>query len=62
MPSLCEPGSYFSSDRPTDHRLLDRKLVDDIVYEVDCKMVTVKKGVDVDIGLFRSGNQMPPVP
>lgn len=26
------------------------KLVDDIVYEVDCQMVTVKKGADVDIG------------
>jgi hypothetical protein len=24
--------------------------VDDIAYEVDCKMVQMKKGVDVDIG------------
>jgi hypothetical protein len=27
------------------------KLVDNIVYEVDCAMVTVKEGADVDIGL-----------
>ncbi|KAJ1670472.1 hypothetical protein EV182_008186 [Spiromyces aspiralis] len=26
------------------------KLVDDIAYEVDCKMVQIKEGVDVDIG------------
>ncbi|KAI0284229.1 translationally controlled tumor-associated [Russula aff. rugulosa BPL654] len=26
------------------------KEVDDIVYEVDCQLVTVKKGADVDIG------------
>jgi len=26
------------------------KLVDDIVYEVDCQLVTVKQGADVDIG------------
>lgn len=26
------------------------KLVDDIAYEVDCAMITVKKGADVDIG------------
>ncbi len=30
---------------------LKSKLVDDIVYEVDCQMVTVKEGADVDIGL-----------
>jgi Translationally controlled tumour protein len=27
-----------------------RKLVDDIVYEVDCQVITVKPGADVDIG------------
>jgi len=27
-----------------------RKLVDDIVYEVDCAMINIKKGADVDIG------------
>jgi len=26
------------------------KLVDDIVYEVDCAMINIKKGADVDIG------------
>lgn len=30
--------------------LLCRKPVDDIVYEVDCAMVVVKAGADVDIG------------
>ncbi|KAI9325693.1 translationally controlled tumor protein [Zopfochytrium polystomum] len=24
--------------------------IDDVLYEVDCKMVTIRKGVDVDIG------------
>lgn len=28
----------------------DRKLVDDIVYEVNCQLITVKAGADVDIG------------
>lgn len=27
-----------------------RKLVDDVVYEVDCAMITVGPGADVDIG------------
>jgi len=27
-----------------------RKLVDDIVYEVECSLITVKAGADVDIG------------
>ena len=26
------------------------KVVDDIVYEVDCQLITVKEGADVDIG------------
>jgi len=30
---------------------LYRKLVDDIVYEVDCQMIMVKGGADVDIGM-----------
>ena len=30
---------------------LRSKLVDDVVYEVDCALITVKEG-DVDIGLF----------
>ncbi|RVD87579.1 uncharacterized protein DFL_001804 [Arthrobotrys flagrans] len=28
----------------------DFKVIDDIAYEVDCKMITVKQGADVDIG------------
>lgn len=30
------------------------KLVDDIVYEVECQTVTVKPGADVDIGAPRT--------
>lgn len=33
---------------PTDR--LNSKEVDDIVYEVNCSMITVKAGADVDIG------------
>jgi len=28
------------------------KIVDDIVYEVDCQLIQVKKGADIDIGWF----------
>ena len=35
----------------------DLKLVDDIVYEVDCQMVQVKKGADVDIGANASAEE-----
>ena len=40
-----------------------RKLIEDIVYEVDCSMVTVKPGADVDIGTVYSqtGNQDSPL-
>jgi len=31
-----------------------RKTIDDIVYEVDCTMVTVKPGADIDIGIVDS--------
>ena len=31
---------------------IESKLVDDIVYEVECQNVTIKKGADVDIGQF----------
>lgn len=31
-----------------------RKTVDDIVYEVDCSLITVKPGADVDIGVVDS--------
>jgi hypothetical protein len=30
--------------------LINRKLVDDIAYEVECATIVVKDGVDVDIG------------
>ncbi|KII95152.1 hypothetical protein PLICRDRAFT_97635 [Plicaturopsis crispa FD-325 SS-3] len=33
------------------------KLVDDIVYEVDCQLVTVKAGADVDIGANPSAEE-----
>ena len=33
------------------------KLVDDIVYEVDCQTVTVKEGADVDIGANPSAEE-----
>ncbi|KZV75181.1 translationally controlled tumor-associated [Peniophora sp. CONT] len=33
------------------------KLIDDIVYEVDAQMITVKKGVDVDIGANASAEE-----
>ena len=26
------------------------KVIDDIAYEVDCQMVTIKPGADIDIG------------
>ncbi len=28
------------------------KTIDDIVFEVDCQNLVIKKGADVDIGLF----------
>ncbi|THH15491.1 hypothetical protein EW146_g4994 [Bondarzewia mesenterica] len=33
------------------------KLIDDIVYEVDCQMITVKAGADVDIGANPSAEE-----
>ncbi|KAG5351941.1 hypothetical protein C0989_004438 [Termitomyces sp. Mn162] len=33
------------------------KLVDDIVYEVDCQMITVKAGADIDIGANPSAEE-----
>ncbi|KAI0304113.1 translationally controlled tumor protein [Russula brevipes] len=33
------------------------KLVDDIAYEVDCQMITVKQGADVDIGANPSAEE-----
>lgn len=33
-----------------------RKLVDDVVYEVDCALITVKAGADIDIGTVNPKN------
>jgi len=33
------------------------KLVDDVIYEVDCAMITIKKGADVDIGANASAEE-----
>jgi len=33
------------------------KLVDDVVYEVDCQLVTVKAGADIDIGANPSAEE-----
>ncbi|KAK7060600.1 hypothetical protein VNI00_001366 [Paramarasmius palmivorus] len=33
------------------------KLVDDIVYEVDCSLITVKPGADIDIGANPSAEE-----
>lgn len=33
------------------------KIVDDIVYEVECQMITVKKGEDIDIGANPSAEE-----
>ncbi|KAI5805642.1 translationally controlled tumor-associated [Peziza echinospora] len=35
----------------------DMKLVDDIAYEVNCQMVQIKKGADVDIGANASAEE-----
>jgi len=40
---FCSPYSLLMS--------LYSKVVDDIVYEVDCQLITVKAGADVDIGM-----------
>lgn len=40
---FCSPYSLLMS--------LYSKVIDDIVYEVDCQMITIKAGADVDIGM-----------
>ncbi|KAF3940123.1 hypothetical protein ABW19_dt0209158 [Dactylella cylindrospora] len=35
----------------------DPKLIDDIAYEVDCQMITIKQGADVDIGANASAEE-----
>lgn len=49
MPSLCLSQSSLSQNLQYS-LLINSKTVDDIVYEVDCSMITVKAGADVDIG------------
>ena len=36
----------------------DIKFVDDIVYEVDCKMIQLKQGADIDIGANPSAEEV----
>ncbi|OBZ70426.1 Translationally-controlled tumor [Grifola frondosa] len=38
-------------------RRLPIKEVDDIVYEVDCQLITVKAGADVDIGTYHDQDE-----
>ena len=55
MPSPC-PYMHFSPLRLS--RILTRlsfphsKTIDDIVFEVDCQLITIKAGADIDIGPF----------
>ncbi|KAF8247941.1 translationally-controlled tumor protein [Wilcoxina mikolae CBS 423.85] len=35
----------------------DLKEVDDVLYEADCQMITIKKGADVDIGANASAEE-----
>jgi hypothetical protein len=53
MPSLCTL-SYSHDLFACLTRTSFSKVVDDIVYEVDCAMIVVKEG-DVDIGLHFLG-------
>lgn len=46
----CIPHVCFFSLSTTACSLRSRKEIDGIVYEVDCQMITVKAGADVDIG------------
>jgi len=39
-----------------------RKTVDDIVFEVDCALVTVKPGADIDIGTVYSQDDYQDLP
>ncbi|PKY16442.1 translationally controlled tumor-associated [Rhizophagus diaphanus] len=48
---VFHPEEEFCSDA------YPMKLVDDVVYEVDCQLVTVKKGVDIDIGANPSAEE-----
>jgi hypothetical protein len=35
---------------PNNQCTANSKVVDDIVYEVNCQMITIKPGADIDIG------------
>jgi hypothetical protein len=50
----CSPHLLRSSSDPFH---IIRKLVDDIVYEVNCALVTVKAGADIDIGANPSAEE-----
>lgn len=50
MPSPC-PSSTLDRLGSLTHDLSSKE-VDDIVYEVDCSLITVKAGADVDIGAY----------
>lgn len=50
MPSPC--ASQHSLHPHTRSSFCPSKQVDDIVFEVDCQLVTVKPGADVDIGMY----------
>ena len=56
MPSLC--ASPVPKPVHPPHPLLS-KLIDDIVYEVDCQTITVKPGADVDIGTYHPSDPSP---
>jgi hypothetical protein len=49
MPSPCTQSPVCQG---SDNDINYSKEIDDVVLEVDCKMVTSKAGVDVDIGVF----------
>ncbi|CAB4436418.1 unnamed protein product [Rhizophagus irregularis] len=48
---VFHPEEEFCSDA------YPMKLIDDVVFEVDCQLVTVKKGVDIDIGANPSAEE-----
>ena len=56
MHSLCAFPALQPVHPP--HPLLS-KLIDDIVYEVNCQTITVKAGADVDIGTYHPSDLSP---
>jgi hypothetical protein len=49
MLSQCEPMQSISSDVVLIS-IPNRKEIDEIVFEVDCQMISMKGGADIDIG------------